>query len=254
MGWPEGKKFALVLTHDVETGKGVTRCKRLAGLEEELEFRSCFNFVAEDYAVPPELRNDLVSRGFEVGVHGLHHRGNLFRSKDVFLKQAAKINQYVKEWAVSGFRSPSLYHNLEWIRNLDIEYDSSTFDTDPFEPQPDGVGTVFPFRINGNSTLKGYVEIPYTLPQDFTLFVIMKEKDIDVWKKKLDWIAEKGGMVLLITHPDYMNFNDNRPKIDEYPVKYYEMFLEYVKIQYEGRYWHALPKEMAHFCRSRLRK
>jgi hypothetical protein len=48
---------------------------------------------------------------------------------------------------------------------------------------------------------RGYVELPYTLPQDFTLFTVMREKDIDIWKKKLDWIVEKGGMALLITHP-----------------------------------------------------
>jgi hypothetical protein len=48
---------------------------------------------------------------------------------------------------------------------------------------------------------RGYVELPYPLPQDFTLFTVMREKDIDIWKKKLDWIVEKGGMALLITHP-----------------------------------------------------
>jgi len=37
--------------------------------------------------------------------------------------------------AVSGFSLPSMHHNLEWIGELDIEYDASTFDTDPFEPQ-----------------------------------------------------------------------------------------------------------------------
>jgi hypothetical protein len=51
---------------------------------------------------------------------------------------------------------------------------------------------------------RGYVELPYTLPQDFTLFTVMREKDIDIWKKKLDWIVEKGGMALLITHPVYL--------------------------------------------------
>ena len=46
-----------------------------------------------------------------------------------------------------GFRTPTMFHHLEWTGELDIEYDSSTFDTDPFEPQPDGVGTIFPFWV-----------------------------------------------------------------------------------------------------------
>ncbi len=80
----------------------------------------------------------------------------------------------------------------------------------------------------------------------------MQEKSIDVWKKKLDWIAEKGGMALLITHPDYMNFNKIRPKIEEYPVSLYEELLNYVKQNYQGQYWNPLPKEMALFWKQEM--
>src|SRR6059058_3594736 len=45
LGWPDGKKFALVLTHDVEGPVGLRRCRRLAKLESELGVRSCFNFI-----------------------------------------------------------------------------------------------------------------------------------------------------------------------------------------------------------------
>src|SRR5712671_5375727 len=49
-GWPENKKFGLVLTHDVESAAGLKRCRKLMRLEMELGFRSSFNFVPEgDY-------------------------------------------------------------------------------------------------------------------------------------------------------------------------------------------------------------
>ena len=48
-GWPDGKKFALVLTHDVETAEGQDNCLKLAKLEKDLGFRSSFNFVPEGY-------------------------------------------------------------------------------------------------------------------------------------------------------------------------------------------------------------
>jgi hypothetical protein len=48
--------------------------------------------------------------------------------------------------------------------------------------------------------------LPYTLVQDFNLFKILREPNIDIWKRKLDWIAERGGMALINTHPDYMGF------------------------------------------------
>jgi hypothetical protein len=251
-GWPDGRKFALILTHDVETARGLKKCYELIKLEERLGFRSSFGFVAEDYNLTPELRRYLISNGFEVYVHGLTHDGSLYKSRKIFKKQAIRINHYLKEWGSVGFRSPSMHRNLEWIQDLNIEYDSSTFDTDPFEPVPDGVGTIFPFFVQGNSTQKGYVELPYTLPQDHTLFIIIKEKSIDIWKKKVDWIAENRGMALLNTHPDYMNFGGRKLILEEYPAQYYEEFLDYIKSKYEGQYWHVLPKDVARFWRNNV--
>jgi hypothetical protein len=144
-----------------------------------------------------------------------------------------------------------MQHNLDWINDLDIEYDASTFDTDPFEPQPDGVVTIFPFLVRRYSTQRGYIELPYTLPQDFTLFVLMKQKDIDIWKRKLDWIVQHGGMALLNTHPDYMSFDGRKMTIDNYPADYYAEFLEHIKNRYEGIYWQVLPRDMGRFFRHR---
>ena len=246
-GWPDKKRFALVLTHDVDTETGQQKSRDLMELEEIPGFRSSFNFVPERYEVDPDLRQTLTEKGFEVGVHGLNHDGKLYESRKTFIERAGKINKYLKDWNAIGFRSPAMHHNLEWIHDLDIKYDASTFDTDPFEPQPDGVGTIFPFWVQGNNNQKGYVELPYTLPQDFTLFVLMKEKNINIWKKKLDWIVEQGGMALVNTHPDYMHFDGGKPGIEEYPSYYYQELLEYIKRKYKGQYWHVLPKEMARY-------
>lgn len=244
-GWPEGKKFALILTHDVETKKGHDKCKQLIELEKRIGFKSSYNFVPERYNVSSSIRNHITDNGFEVGVHGLLHDGKLFKSHKIFLQRAIKINNYIKLWNASGFRAPAMHHDLDLFHELNIIYDSSTFDTDPFEPQHDGVNTIFPFLVNSKKNKRSYVELPYTLPQDSTLFILMKYKDIEIWKKKLDWIAKNGGMALLITHPDYMNFNNYNINFDEYLAKYYEHFLEYIKTTYEGSYWHVLPKQAA---------
>ena len=247
VGWPGHKRFALVLTHDVDTAQGQEKCHQLIKLEQGLGFRSSFYFVPERYHVVPELRHYLSRNGFEVGVHGLKHDGKLYASKTIFQKRASKINHYLKEWESVGFRSPSMHYNLDWLHDLAVEYDASTFDTDPFEPQSYGMQTIFPFWVHGNSDQNGYVELPYTLPQDSTLFVLLKEKTIDIWKHKLDWIVEKGGMALLNVHPDYMNFDGENLAIDEYLAEYYEEFLEYIRTKYKGEYWHVLPRDMARF-------
>jgi peptidoglycan/xylan/chitin deacetylase (PgdA/CDA1 family) len=246
-GWPNKKKFALILTHDVDTIRGHDRCYRLSKMEEELGFRSSFNFVPERYKVSADLRKQLSQRGFEIGVHGLLHDGKLYASRKIFCDRASRINSYLKEWNSVGFRSPAMHHNLKWIHDLNIEYDASTFDTDPFEPQPIGMETIFPFWVKSISNHKGYVELPYTLPQDFTLFILLRKENIDIWKRKLDWIAEKGGMALLNTHPDYMMFDGNTAKVDEYPATYYKEFLLYINHRYKDRIWHVLPKDIARF-------
>ena len=253
IGWPDKKKFAIVLTHDVEWRAGHDKCKQLLKIEKELGFKSSFYFVPKRYKVDKELRDHIVSEGFEVGLHGLYHDGKLFQNKKIFMERAAKINEYLKEWNSVGFRSPAVHHNLEWIRELDVKYDLSTFDTDPFQPQADGVGTIFPFWVNGKNGRPGYLEIPYTLDQDFILFILMEEKSPAIWMKKLDWIVENGGMALVIVHPDYVNF-ENLTTHEEFPVKHYTDFLNYVKTKYEGKYWNALPREVAEYYSSKTNK
>lgn len=249
-GWPNGRKFALVLSHDVDTQKGHDQCQKLADIEIEMGFRSAFNFVPERYKVSDKLRVELTTAGFEICVHGLKHDGKLFRSYREFKRRAKFINQYIAAWNVKGFTSPSMHHNLNWMHHLDISHCTSTFDTDPFEPQPDGVGTIFPFWVNNHEAGKGYVEIPYTLPQDFTLFILMGERSNAIWKTKLDWIAQKGGMAFLNCHPDYMNFNGGPLGREEYPVELYVNFLRYLKERYGDCYYHARPLEIARFLNS----
>lgn len=246
-GWPEGKKFAFVITHDVEGRRGLDRTRQLAGLEIELGFRSAFNFVPEgEYRVSESLRGFLTGKGFEVGVHDLHHDGSLYRSRRHFTAAAEKINRYIEQWSADGFRSGFMRHNLRWLDEINVLYDSSTFDTDPFEPQPDGAGTIFPFWVSQDGRY-GYVELPYTLPQDSTLFLLLSETSIDIWKRKLDWVAEKGGLALVNVHPDYVNFNGQN-RLGEYSQQLYRDLLEYVASRYSDQCWLALPREVArHF-------
>ena len=105
--------------------------------------------------------------------------------------------------------------------------------------------------IPSTDSLRGYVELPYTLPQDHTLFIFLKESTTDIWKKKLDWIVEKGGLALFISHPDYMAMKGARTGAKEYSMNRYIEFLEYVTTAYKGQYWHALPKDLARFWMER---
>lgn len=250
-GWPGGKRFAFVLTHDVEGQRGLERCRLLANLEMDLGFRSSFNFVPEgEYDTPSSLRQFLTDHGFEVGLHDLHHDGTLYRSKPEFSAAANRINQHLQRWQAVGFRSAFMLHNLEWLKELNILYDASTFDTDPFEPQPDGANTIFPFWV-ARSDSSGYVELPYTLPQDSTLFLVLGEKTTEVWKRKLDWVAQHGGLALVNVHPDYLAF-EGRAGRAEFPAALYKEFLTHVSAHFGDSAWRALPRDVAQFVNNSL--
>ena len=63
-GWPEGKRFALVLTHDVETRRGLDRCRMLMDVEERKGFRAAFNFVPQRYDLTHAMREEMAQRCF----------------------------------------------------------------------------------------------------------------------------------------------------------------------------------------------
>ena len=68
----------------------------------------------------------------------MQHDGRLFESRPSFEKKAANINAYLEKIGATGFRAPLTIRHPEWMQSLDLEYDLSFFDTDPFEPIPGG--------------------------------------------------------------------------------------------------------------------
>ncbi len=233
--WPRKSKFALVLTHDIETGKGQKFVRPVAELEQKLGFRSSFNFVPERYPVDMQLMAELRERGFEVGVHGLKHDGKLFGSQSDFLQKADRINYYLHAWGAAGFRADLTHRQPAWMQALQMDYDLSFFDTDPYEPLAGGVMSIWPFFIGH------FVELPYTLVQDYTLTTILGESSPQIWLDKVDFVERYHGMVLVNSHPDYL--------IDPKDWKVYSNFL--TAMSQRNNHWHALPHEVAAWWRER---
>jgi peptidoglycan/xylan/chitin deacetylase (PgdA/CDA1 family) len=233
--WPGGHRYAFVLTHDVETAAGHDRVLDLADLDAKYGFRSSFNFVPERYAIDRRLLDELRGRGFEIGIHGLKHDGKLFSSFPEFMRRAQRINRYLREFDAVGFRAPLTHRNPDWMQALEIDYDLSFFDTDPYEPIPGGTMSLWPFMIGR------FVELPYTLLQDYTLTGVLGETTPRLWLEKVDAIKEYCGMALLNAHPDYL--------VNGTTLRVYEAFL--AAMRERAGYWHALPREVARWWRLR---
>jgi hypothetical protein len=233
--WPDGKRFAAILTHDVEGPAGVANVRRIVELERRHGFVSSWNFVAEWYPLEDGLLDYVRDAGCEVGLHAIKHDCKLFEGRANFEAELPAIHRYLAAWDAAGFRSPATHRNAEWMPELGALYDSSFPDTDPFEPQPGGCCSILPFFLGE------MVELPITLVQDHTLWEILRQDTIEHWTGKSDWIAANGGLINLITHPDYLDTPAR--------LRMYEEFLEYLAARRGG--WHALPRDVAAWWRTR---
>ena len=237
--WPEGAPAAAIMTHDVETAVGLDFIPRLMDIDDAFDINASFQIVPERrYRVPADLLRAIRARHHEVNVHGLDHGGNLFQDRDTFLKQSSEINRYIRQFDAQGFRSPCMYRNLDWYEALDASYDMSVPNVAHFEPQRGGCCTVFPYFAGKT------LELPLTTVQDYTLFHILRDYSIDLWKEQIGVIAARHGLISFIAHPDYMQ-GDRECAI-------YKALLDYLsQLRTERSIWITRPGEVNRWWRDR---
>jgi peptidoglycan/xylan/chitin deacetylase (PgdA/CDA1 family) len=234
--WPNGFSWALVLTHDVETAVGYRNVERIALIERELGYRSSWNFVPErDYRLEPDLRARLASAGFEIGVHGLRHDGRDLTPERSFARRLTRMQAYGRQWGARGFRSPGTNRSWSRIARLGFDYDSSYTDSARYEPQPGGCCSLLPYAIGE------VVELPITVPQDHTVFDLLRLTDEKLWVEKAMLVRERGGMALVLTHPDYM--------VEGNALRAYERLL--ATFVDDPTVWKALPQQVSDWWRRR---
>jgi peptidoglycan/xylan/chitin deacetylase (PgdA/CDA1 family) len=233
--WPDGCRFAFILTHDVEGPAGIANIDRVLEVERRHGLVSSWYVVAEDYDIPADLFPRLRAAGCEVGLHGVTHDCSLFSSRRQFDAQLPRIHRYLREWGAVGFRSPALHRNAAWMPELGCVYDSSYPDTDPFQPQPGGCRSVLPFFLGE------LLELPLTLVQDHTLFEILRRCSSDLWIEKSDWLIEHHGLVNVLVHPDYL--------LEQERLDVYEELLTHLVAQPGG--WPARACDVAAWWRVR---
>ena len=239
--WPEGMPSCAVMTHDVETSNGVDFCRELMALDDSFGIKSSFQLVPEErYALSNGFLEELRSRGFEINIQDLNHDGNLFASREEFLRRARRINEHLRHMGSRGFRSAIMYRNADWLEALEANYDMSFPSVAHLEPQRGGCCTIMPYFI-GN-----IVELPLTTTQDYSLFHILGESSITLWKQQIARIREKHGIISFIVHPDYIK--------EKREIAIYKDLLTHLRqLRAEGALWIALPGDVDQWWRARSR-
>lgn len=318
--WPKNNKIPFILTHDVDSQFGFDNIRTVCEVEKHFNLKSCWFIVPNLYKIDMKVIDYLNQSGMEIGVHDWNHDGKLFLNRKFFNRRIDKINRTIKMWRVKGFRSGSAFHNDKWMPELECEYDSSYYDTDPYQPMRGGCSKIIPFRLNN------LVELPYTMPQDHVIFIqnakivlnakvekshkvdinvenfirswcknkfrdnqqlnekmesksLYSVRGVDIWKMKTQWLFEQNGMVLMITHPDYLcnpklNINNLKNNVADCWLKendmdiqevrdkgiiketwygslleQYAAFLNWFKREFDGSYYNYLSWELADWFR-----
>ena len=88
------------------------------------------------------------------------------------------------------------------------------------------------------------LELPLTTIQDYSLFHILGDYSIDLWKLQIDLILKRNGLISFIIHPDYV--------IDESARQVYVDLLQHlVQLREEHNIWIALPGDVNRWWRNR---
>ncbi len=242
--WPKGR-FAVCLTHDSDSKSSFKNIDKIREIEKRYGFNSSWNVLSKRYKMDYKKLKQLVNDGCEIGIHGYTHDASLafLPRKEIERRINYSISK-LNRFEVEGFRSPQLKRNRRFLNLLAnyFLYDSSVPNSEYKSSLALRTGScsVFPFFI------RNMVEIPLTMPQDFTLIYTMKfskNKILKIWKEKIDLIRQMNGLVCFNTHPDdYLIGND----------KYLDIYEEILKYLSKQDSWNALPREIAEWWKERF--
>jgi peptidoglycan/xylan/chitin deacetylase (PgdA/CDA1 family) len=203
------QNYVCLLTHDVETAKGLQRSRIIKKIEERYDARSAWFLPSNRYKLNSDAVRELANNG-EIGAHDTKHDGKLVHlSKQKLLERLIAARQTlggIAQQPVEGFRAPILQHNQMIIQALGEAgylYDTSIPAWEPKHPytmKPHGIGTVYPLKLGG------LTEIPLTLPQDHQLLQVLGLKGEEVlktWAVMASVIRDLGGVCMFLVHPEY---------------------------------------------------
>ncbi len=203
--YPDGRRGAVVLTHDIDSRADIGGISDLRALERRFGLPSSVGFIPQISWPERSVIEKLVADGCEVYCHDIRHNGKLpYMSVSAIRTNFERFfdaNAYARP-LLRGFRSGQLLMTPELLGVLDdwFEYDLSLPDTERGGPYGSvaGCASVYPFLIDG------LLEIPLTMPQDFFLANVERcdsQGMLSVWREKLESALSVGGVAVVNTHP-----------------------------------------------------
>jgi peptidoglycan/xylan/chitin deacetylase (PgdA/CDA1 family) len=235
--WPEGKRFAVSLCHDVDSARGLSNAERFTRLEQKYGMVSAWYVVPRRCASAKGQLRSLLEQGHEIGCHGYDHRNRTpYLPPELIEQRLAGFQDFFDNYQIEGYRSPGLLRTASLYKVLPsfFGYDSSVPDTEWFTgvSAANGCCTVFPFWRDG------ILILPLTVPQDALLihYGYKPAQILEEWIKKIEWIEQVGGLAMVTTHPE--DHYSARPEM----LRIYGQLLSYLATK--GHAWLARPVDI----------
>jgi peptidoglycan/xylan/chitin deacetylase (PgdA/CDA1 family) len=245
--WPGGRRAAVTITHDVDTGwvfrsRNRRVFRQILDAEISLGFRGGWFIPAAFYQRRRhgDAVRELEQAGHELGSHGWNHDAKLrYQSLSRQRQRLERIARRFSPRSVEGIRTPWYSRSPELFEQLArrFRYDTSVPNASGFFSTGSNSGccTVFPYRASD-----GLVELPLTLPPDD---VFDPAAGYALARRTTDAIVERGGVVVVILHP--------QPHQSANPegIGHFSSFLRWLRTTHGEQLWSATPLEIVNrYC------
>jgi hypothetical protein len=220
----------LLVTHDVETEKGLQKALLLKDLEDDVGVESTWFIVSDEYHIPTTIAKEL-SHSSRIGSHDFKHDGRLVhirKQKELVnrLKRSRLKLQRIFEADVKCFRSPLLQFSGRIVQALAVAGYDSDFSLPCWEPFHPACMTGFGVEYVHAFEIGGMLEFPLSLFQDHQVLNALRmstSEAVKLWTNQAKLVRSMGGDIVLLVHPDYAFSQDLE--------KYRELLVSLLEIQ-----------------------
>jgi peptidoglycan/xylan/chitin deacetylase (PgdA/CDA1 family) len=218
-GFPYDKPSPkLIVTHDIDTRKGLERALAFKEVEDRLGMKSICFLPSSEYEIDRQIAKDLGDGLTTIGSHDVKHDGKLIRISNR-RELAGRLAQSKLELGrifdreIDSFRSPLLQFNEAILIALNEAGYRHDYSLPCWEPVNPSVMGSFGIECANSLAFGSLIETPLTLFQDHQMFYVQKfsvSEATKVWLEQARFLISIGGDVVLLTHPEY-NFAQDLP-------------------------------------------
>jgi peptidoglycan/xylan/chitin deacetylase (PgdA/CDA1 family) len=201
---------SLLVTHDVETERGLRRAPSLKEIENDLGVKSTWFVPSHDYPIDSTIAAKLANNSV-IGSHDIKHDGQLIqiRNRSKLVERLIASRDRLKEifgQEIRCFRAPFLQFSSEILSALRDAGYSSDFSLPCWEMIYPPTMSGFGIECVQAFEMEAIVETPLTMVQDHQLLNVMGmnvDESIKLWLEQARLVRSFEGDLVLLIHPDY---------------------------------------------------